>query len=150
MEEEGVAERALCELPEGHGVDGSTEHGEEKILHRRSVQWTELDPGGAVVLPEHDHGVGAGLGAERRREHAGEHGGRASDHDLMDQGGRAVVEEVRVIDEEQQWPRPGIVEELVHIAAELIGVRFRAHQVRVAVEERRKCSEGIASGDLGA
>ena len=40
----------------------------------------------------------------------------------MDQRGGAVVEEVRVVDQEQQWPRPGIVEQFMRVAAELIGV----------------------------
>ena len=53
----------------------------------------------------------------------------------MDQGGRAVVEEVRVVDVDEQRSRPGIVEQLVHVTTELIGVRFRTHQIRVAVEE---------------
>ena len=135
MEKERITERPLRELSEGDGVNRAAEYGEEEVLHCRPVEWTELDPRRAVVLPEHDHGVHAGLGTERRGEHAGEHGGRACEDNLMDQGGRAVVEEMRVIDEEKQWPGPGPVEQFVRIAAELIGVRFRADQIRVAVQE---------------
>ena len=40
-----------------------------------------------------------------------------------------------VVDQEEQRPRPGVVEELVHVTTELIGVRFGADQIRVAVEE---------------
>ena len=45
----------------------------------------------------------------------------ASD-ELMDKRGRAVVEKMRVVDEDQQGSLPGVVEKLVHVAAQLIGV----------------------------
>ena len=69
---------------------------------------------------------------------------------LMDQGGRAVVEKMRVVDEDEQRSLPGVVEEFVHVAAELIGVRLGADQVRVAVEERREGAERIGPGGLSS
>ncbi len=40
-----------------------------------------------------------------------------------------------VVDQDEQRSRPGVVEELMHVTTELIGVRFGAHQIRVAVEK---------------
>ena len=42
---------------------------------------------------------------------------------------------MRVVDEDEQGPLAGVVEELMHVTTELIGVRLGADQVRVAVEE---------------
>ena len=86
VEKQRITERALGDLSEGHRVNRPAEHGQEQVFNGRSVERTELNPGGAIVLPEHDHGVGPRLGRARRRQHAGEHGGRAGEHQLMDQG----------------------------------------------------------------
>ena len=94
-------------------------------------------------------GSAAGTPARAGDSDAGDHGGRARLHELMDEGGRTVVEKVRVVDEDEQGPLAGVVEELMHVAAELIGVRLGTDQVRVAVEERGEGAERIGPGRLG-
>ena len=66
VEKQGIAERALGDLSQRHGVNRPTEHGQEQVLNCRSTEGTELDPGCAMVLPQHDHGIDAGLGGAAR------------------------------------------------------------------------------------
>ncbi len=53
----------------------------------------------------------------------------------MHQGGGAVVEKMRVVDQDQQRSLPGVVEQLMHVAAKLIGMGLGADQVGVAVQQ---------------
>ena len=69
------------------------------------------------------------------RQYAGEDRGRPGLRELVDQGGRAVVEQMRIVDEHEERPLPGVVEQLVHVATQLVCVRFRPDEVRVAVEQ---------------
>ena len=66
VEKQRITERVLGDLSERHGVDRPTEHGQEQVLNCRSIERTELDPGCAIVLPQHDHGIDAGMGGARR------------------------------------------------------------------------------------
>ncbi len=150
VQEEGIAKRPLRYLSQRHGVDRASEHGDQKVFDRQPVERAEFDPRRAMVLPQHDHGLPAARAGAPRWQDAGDHGGGARLHELMDEGRRTVVEEVCIVDEDEQRPPTGIVEKLVHVAAELISVRLGTDEVRVAVEERGECSERVRPGCLGS
>ena len=122
VEEEGIAQRALGELSERHGVDRASQDGDEEVLDGLVVERVHFDPRRAVVLPEHDHGIGARHAGPSGGQHAGEHGGRTVLRKLVDQRGGAVVEQMRVVDEDEQRPPPGVVQELVRVTPQLIGM----------------------------
>ena len=122
MEDEWVAERALDELPQRHRVHGSAQDGQQQVFDRLAVQRLQLDARRAVVLPQDDHRIRAWLPGPAGAEHAGQDRRCARLRQLVDERGRSVVEQVGVVDEEEQRSLPGVIEELVHVTAQLVSV----------------------------
>ena len=122
VEEEGIAQRALGELAERHGVDRAAQDGDEEVLDGLIVERVQLDPRRAVVLPQDHHGIDAGHAGPSGGQHAGEHGGRTGLAELMDQRGGTVVEQMGVVDDHEQRPPPGVVQELVRVTPQLVGM----------------------------
>ena len=77
-----------------------------------------------MVLPQHDHRVDGGLAGPSGGEHAGEHRGGTGLGELVDQNGRAVIEEMRVVDEDEEGLAAGVLREFAGVMAEQLGMRL--------------------------
>ena len=100
------------DLASGRRVDRATQHGQQQFVDRPFAERPQLDPLGRVVLPQQDHGIGSRPDGPPGGSYAGQDGCRAGLRELVDQHGRAVVEQVGVIDENQERTTAGLVEQL--------------------------------------
>jgi hypothetical protein len=142
-QEQRVAFGHADELVPCHRVDLAVQGAVEQPVHRLAAQRRHGHPPGQAVLPQRDDRVGGGLaaahGGHDRRQRAG--------HELVDERGRGVVEQVRVVDPEQQRPptRPlgeqlgGPAEGVEAIVAEALG---RGQQVGDGPERDRSGRPG--------
>lgn len=96
-EMEWIAGRLLKQPLQARSGDRPTQHRGDNRLGRGQVERSEIDPLGQVVLPQcGDRVRGAHPGPDGKQDPAGPHL-----HQVVDQRRRAVVEEVRVVEQEE-------------------------------------------------
>jgi hypothetical protein len=144
-QEQHVALAADREERDRRRIDLATQHRRQQLVHRRAVQAADVDPVGQLVLPERGHRVGHVLAGP----HGGQHEDLAPDHRLVDQGGRRVVEQVGVVDQQQQtFPVAGLLHG-THVAAQQVGTVVDPAVVDLG-EHRRQRPERDLPGGPGA
>jgi hypothetical protein len=113
-QEQRVAFGHVNELVARDRVDLAVQGAIQQPLHRLAAQRLHGHPPGQAVLPQRHDRVGGGLAAA----HGGHHHRQRAGHELVDQRGRGVVEQVRVVHAQHQPLRPGAPGELVGRPAE--------------------------------
>jgi hypothetical protein len=93
-QEQGVAAGDIEQPAGGRPVDGPAQGGGEQFAHLEPRQRLDLDAHRMLVLPQRDDRIGRRLAAADRHHDPR----RAGGHQQVDQGGRGVVEQVRVVD----------------------------------------------------
>ena len=139
-QEHRVAARAPGELAHRRRVHRPPEHGGQELFDHRVLQDTHLDTFGRAVLPEIDDRVGGELiGA-----HGGEHRGYLGQGQLVKQSGRAVVQEMGVIDEHHQPTPFGLLDQGTGVASQQRAVVLVpcVPTVRVGGQHRREAPKG--------
>ena len=130
-----IALATIGELPHRRRVHGLPESRDEQLFDSGVVEDLHLDALGGAVLPQSHDCIRRRLA----RAHRGEHRRGAGHGELVEQGRRAVVEQVGVVHENDEGPVPGFFDD---------GPRVTAQQL-ARVPERKAVATLVWRQDRG-